>query len=181
MTIEYAEIDSPLGELAIAANGSRVVALCFEGVWPKRRLALEARFAGAAFARTPDPAGALSRLREYLDGDLHALDDVEVEPAGTPFQRSVWSALRRIPVGRTCSYAALAADVGRPAAVRAVGAANGANPVAIIVPCHRVIGSDGSLTGFGGGLPNKRWLLAHERALPADLFGGADAPAAAAF
>ena len=80
----------------------------------------------------------------------------------TPFQRAVWAALRRIPAGSTTSYGALSAEIGRPAAVRAVGLANGANPVAIVVPCHRVIGADGSLTGYGGGLPRKRWLLAHE-------------------
>jgi methylated-DNA-[protein]-cysteine S-methyltransferase len=83
---------------------------------------------------------------------------------GTPFQRSVWSALRRIPSGRTLSYGGLATKIGRPAAVRAVGLANGANPIAIVVPCHRVIGADASLTGYGGGLERKRWLLAYESA-----------------
>ena len=86
--------------------------------------------------------------------------------AGTPFQRSVWAALVEIPAGETVSYAALARRIGRPAAVRAVGLANGANPVGIVVPCHRVIGSNGALTGYGGGLPRKAWLLRHEGVLP---------------
>ncbi len=84
--------------------------------------------------------------------------------AGTPFQRDVWAALREIPVGKTLSYGALAAKIGRPKAVRAVGLANGANPIGIVVPCHRVIGADSSLTGYGGGLDRKRWLLNHEGA-----------------
>jgi len=101
-------------------------------------------------------------LDAYFAGDLTAIDDVPVATNGTPFQRTVWAALRRIPAGTTTSYGALAASIGYPSAMRAVGLANGANPVAIIVPCHRVIGADHSLTGYGGGLPRKRWLLEHE-------------------
>jgi methylated-DNA-[protein]-cysteine S-methyltransferase len=104
-------------------------------------------------------------LEAYLDGELDAIDGLEVETAGTPFQRAVWAELRRIPVGTTLSYGALAARIGNPKAVRAVGLANGANPIGVVVPCHRVIGADGSLTGFGGGLPRKRWLLQHEGVL----------------
>ena len=110
--------------------------------------------------RAASPAHAA--LRAYLDGDIGAIDGLAVETAGTPFQRAVWAALRTIPAGETLTYAALAARIGRPAAVRAVGAANGANPVGVVVPCHRVIGADGSLTGYGGGMDRKRWLLAHE-------------------
>ncbi|MET0343862.1 MAG: methylated-DNA--[protein]-cysteine S-methyltransferase [Polyangiales bacterium] len=101
-------------------------------------------------------------LEAYLDGELGALDRVRAETAGTPFQREVWRALRDIPPGTTLSYGALALRIGRPAAVRAVGLANGANPVGVVVPCHRVIGANASLTGYGGGLSRKRWLLAHE-------------------
>jgi methylated-DNA-[protein]-cysteine S-methyltransferase len=104
----------------------------------------------------------VQRLRDYLAGDLAAIDDIPTECAGTPFQREVWAALRKIPAGQTWSYAALARHIGRPAAVRAVGLANGANPIGVVVPCHRVIGADGSLTGYGGGLERKRWLLRHE-------------------
>ena len=102
-------------------------------------------------------------LESYFAGHLEAIEEIRTETRGTDFQRQVWSALREIPAGATLSYSQLAAKIGRPAAVRAVGAANGANPTPIVVPCHRVIGADASLTGFGGGLERKRWLLAHER------------------
>jgi len=101
-------------------------------------------------------------LRAYFDGDTGCLAGLAVATNGTGFQRTVWDALRQIPPGQTVSYGALAARIGRPGAMRAVGLANGANPVSIVVPCHRVIGADGALTGFGGGLERKRWLLAHE-------------------
>lgn len=106
-------------------------------------------------------------IEAYFAGDLRAIDGLAVDTGGTPFQREVWAALRRIPAGTTQSYGGLAAEIGRPRAVRAVGLANGSNPISIIVPCHRVIGSDSSLTGYGGGIERKRWLLAHEGALPA--------------
>jgi len=109
-------------------------------------------------------SGPKAALAAYFDGDLAAINDVITETGGTDFQRQVWAALRRIPVGHTTSYGALAAAIGRPRAVRAVGMANGANPIPVVVPCHRVIGADGSLTGFGGGLGRKQWLLAHEGA-----------------
>jgi methylated-DNA-[protein]-cysteine S-methyltransferase len=105
-------------------------------------------------------------LEAYFGGALSALDALEVETGGTAFQREVWAALRAIRVGETTSYGRLAASIGRPKAVRAVGMANGANPIGIVVPCHRVIGADDSLTGYGGGLERKRWLLRHEGAAP---------------
>jgi methylated-DNA-[protein]-cysteine S-methyltransferase len=113
-----------------------------------------------------DPGGLTAALKAYFGGDLAAIDPLPVETAGTPFQRAVWNALRRIPCGTTISYAELARRIGRPSAVRAVGLANGSNPVSIVVPCHRVIGSNGTLTGYGGGLERKRWLLAHEGRMP---------------
>ena len=103
-------------------------------------------------------------MSAYLNGRLDALDDIPVDTAGTSFQRRVWDALRSIPVGETRSYTAIAAGIGRPDAPRAVGSANGRNPVALIVPCHRVIAADGRLAGYAGGLERKRWLLAHEGA-----------------
>jgi methylated-DNA-[protein]-cysteine S-methyltransferase len=103
------------------------------------------------------------RLAAYFAGDLFAVDAIETRTGGTPFQRAVWSALRPIPPGTTVSYGELARAIGRPAASRAVGAANGANPIAIVVPCHRVIGANRTLTGYGGGLARKAWLLEHER------------------
>lgn len=102
-------------------------------------------------------------MDRYFAGDVEAIDDIPVQTSGTPFQRSVWKELRKIPSGAVVSYRKLAGKIARPTAVRAVGLANGSNPIGIVVPCHRVIGSDGSPTGYGGGLERKRWLLEHER------------------
>jgi methylated-DNA-[protein]-cysteine S-methyltransferase len=101
-------------------------------------------------------------LEAYFDGELEAIGELPVQTSGTPFQREVWAALRAIPTGKTTTYGRLAAALGRPKAMRAVGMANGSNPVSIIVPCHRVIGANASLTGYGGGIDRKRWLLKHE-------------------
>jgi methylated-DNA-[protein]-cysteine S-methyltransferase len=109
-----------------------------------------------------NPGGLTRAIDAYFAGNLAAIDLIPVEAVGTPFQRAVWTALRTIPCGTTISYADLAQRVGRPSAVRAVGLANGSNPISIVVPCHRVIGSDGRLVGYGGGLERKQWLLAHE-------------------
>jgi methylated-DNA-[protein]-cysteine S-methyltransferase len=131
-----------------------------------RRL-LRLHYGAAAVELAPGraPANVRDRLRAYFDGELNALAALSVVTGGTPFQREVWDALRRIPVGDTSSYGELAARLRRPRAVRAVGLANGANPVGVVVPCHRVIGADRSLTGYAGGLERKRWLLAHEGAM----------------
>jgi methylated-DNA-[protein]-cysteine S-methyltransferase len=109
--------------------------------------------------------GAVEALRRYFEGDIRALDRLEVDVAGTPFQRKVWTALRGIPVGSTTGYGMLARKIGAPGAARAVGLANGRNPVAIVIPCHRVVAHDGTLGGYGGGLRRKEWLLQHEGAL----------------
>jgi methylated-DNA-[protein]-cysteine S-methyltransferase len=109
------------------------------------------------------PRSIIEALTAYFAGDVDALAGVRTATGGTPFQREVWKALRQIPAGTTVSYGKLAAQLGRAGASRAVGAANGANPIAIVVPCHRVIGANGTLTGFASGLPRKEWLLAHER------------------
>jgi methylated-DNA-[protein]-cysteine S-methyltransferase len=114
--------------------------------------------------------GLRHTLSRYFSGEVGILDDIAVELNGTPFQKNVWQALRRIPAGRTLSYAELAKRIGEPSAIRAVGTANGANPVAVIVPCHRVIGSNGRLTGYGGGLDRKQWLLEHEGVVNRSLF-----------
>lgn len=171
MTLVVVEIDSPIGPLVLATTegrSPRVAALAFGESWPRVRARIGDRTgsdpAGWRASRaTGDPA---RRLRDYFAGDLAALDAIEVETGGTPFQRSVWKALRRIGPGRTASYADVARRIGNPRAVRAVGLANGANPVCVIVPCHRVIASGGGLGGYGGGLDRKRWLLAHEGARP---------------
>ena len=108
------------------------------------------------------PSAARQALQAYFNGDIHAIDRIPTATGGTYFQRAVWSALRGIPAGQTISYSTLATRIGRPKAVRAVGLANGANPISIVIPCHRVIGSNASLTGYGGGIERKRWLLDHE-------------------
>lgn len=114
----------------------------------------------------PQVSEAAQAVHAYFEGQLDALDTLETATGGTEFQRQVWAALRDIPIGETISYLELATRIGRPAAVRAVGLANGANPISVVVPCHRVIGRNAQLTGYGGGLPRKRWLLEHEKAIP---------------
>ena len=123
--------------------------------------ALEKRFGTTPRAAQRPTPGARS-LQAYLDGDLDALDSVRVAMHGTPFQQRVWAALRKVRRGRTATYGQIAQVIGQPTATRAVGLANGRNPVAIVVPCHRIIGANGTLTGYGGGLDRKRWLLRHE-------------------
>lgn len=117
-----------------------------------------------ALRRGAMPALVRAALVAYFAGDLTAIDALPVATGGTPFQRDVWKALRGIPAGETRSYSALATTLGRPAAVRAVGLANGANPIGVVIPCHRVIGKSAALTGYAGGLERKRWLLTHEGA-----------------
>jgi methylated-DNA-[protein]-cysteine S-methyltransferase len=156
---------TPAGAIVLVERGPRLVGLVFEDHWKGFGRGLEKRFGEFSFEEDPHGASPVEALRRYFGGDLAALDGVEVDSGGTPFQQSVWRALRRIPAGTTWSYTRLAQEIGRPSATRAVAAANGANPVSIVIPCHRVIGADGSLTGYGGGLPRKRWLLVHEGAL----------------
>jgi methylated-DNA-[protein]-cysteine S-methyltransferase len=165
MSLVLATHETPLGTLAIGLDGAALCALDFEEGASTLAARLTRRF-GRAPAR--DDAAAhpvIERLERYFGGDLRALDDLSVAGGGTPFQARVWAALRTIPPGETRSYADIAAAVGAPDAVRAVGAANGKNPIALVVPCHRVIGKDGTLTGYAGGLWRKEWLLKHERAL----------------
>jgi methylated-DNA-[protein]-cysteine S-methyltransferase len=163
--LQLATFVSPLGPLAIAAHDSRVCLLHFGADDQQVRRTLGRWYPSETIASHPDPGGGSSALRAYFDGDVHALDGVAVEMNGTSFQQQVWSALRSVRAGTTVAYADIARAIKLPSAVRAVGAANGANPVAVIVPCHRIIGSNGSLTGYGGGLDRKRWLLRHEGCL----------------
>lgn len=157
---------SPLGELALVLDGEG--RLCTLG-WTDRedrwRRDLRLRH-GADLPLEPAPgrSRAAEALDAYFAGDFAALDAVAVDPGGTPFQRAVWLALREIPAGTRLTYAQLATRLGRPAAMRAVGHANGANPISLVIPCHRLVGADGALTGYGGGLERKAWLLAHEGA-----------------
>lgn len=170
-TLTVTTLDTPIGPVGLAASGDSLVGVSlgrtFEG--SSVHTQLERALGGLTLEPANDPAGAATRLRRFLAGDMAALEEQPVEMHGTEFQRSVWAALRRIPCGTTWTYSQLAEAIGRPTAVRAVGAANGANPVSLFVPCHRVIAADGSLWGYGGGLPAKAWLLRHEGALPPDL------------
>jgi methylated-DNA-[protein]-cysteine S-methyltransferase len=155
-------VESPIGPLTVAGRGTRVCLVHFGPPSSSIHASLTRWYPGAPIANDTDPAGAGALLSRYFEGDLESLDEIDVELHGTAFQQRVWLALRGVRAGTTSSYAALAERVGSPAAVRAVGAANGANPVAVVLPCHRIIGSNGTLTGYGGGLPRKRWLLDHE-------------------
>jgi methylated-DNA-[protein]-cysteine S-methyltransferase len=123
---------------------------------------LARRYPTVALRRGAAPAAVADALERYFGGEIGALLEIEWALAGTDFQLQAWRALAEIPAGETRTYAQQAAAIGRPRAVRAVGAANGANPIGIVVPCHRVIGADGTLTGYGGGVDRKRWLLRHE-------------------
>jgi methylated-DNA-[protein]-cysteine S-methyltransferase len=165
MRLAVDRIDSPAGPIAIVAGDAGLVAVDFGEPEDRLSAMLARRFGTVEAVPADDPFGAATAMRAYLAGRLDALDALSVDPGGTAFQRECWAMLRTIPAGTTWSYRQLAATIGRPAAVRAVGLANGANPVGIVVPCHRVIGTDGTLTGYGGGLERKRWLLEHEGVL----------------
>ena len=158
---------TPTGEMRIIADpDGRLRAVDWGDYEPRllRLLRLHYGEGGYVLEEREDPFGFTSAMRAYFAGDLKAIDDLPTATGGTDFQRAVWQALRDIPCGVTLSYGELARRVGRPAAVRAVGLANGANPIGVVVPCHRVIGANGALTGYGGGMERKRWLLAHEGA-----------------
>jgi len=157
-------IPTPIGVgLAITDAAGRLRAFDWEDHVPRMRRLLRLHYGPAAEPVEGAAPTAVAQVFEaYFAGALTALDTLTTATAGTPFQRQAWAALRRIPAGRTVSYGELATEIGRPKAVRAVGLANGANPIGVVVPCHRVIGADGGLTGYGGGIERKRWLLAHE-------------------
>ena len=157
---------TPIGELVVICDeNGRLRATDWTNYDERMRRLLARHYGEDNFTLTPAPSssGLASAIAAYFDGDIHAIDSLPVATEGTAFQKSVWQALRVIPAGETISYGELAKRLGKPAAVRAVGLANGANPIGIVVPCHRVIGANGSLTGYGGGLERKRWLLNHER------------------
>lgn len=159
------ELASPIGPIGMVIAGEALEILDFidgEGRFDE----LVARQYQEGVRRSvSDPSGIADRITAYLGGQLDAIEDIPTRPSGTAFQCSVWQSLRTIPCGATISYAELATRVGKPRASRAVGQANGRNPIAIVHPCHRVIGADGTLTGYGGGLGRKEWLLRHEGSL----------------
>ena len=169
MNVRYTVMPSPVGRLLLVAEGDELVEIRFEKNRDSMLPEAEWLEGGRFLAR------AVRQLEQYFAGKRREFD-LPVAPQGTPFQREVWDELQRIPYGETISYGELARRIGRPRASRAVGAANGQNPISIVVPCHRVIGGDGSLTGFGGGLPNKKRLLTLEgaRGASGDLLAGLD-------
>jgi methylated-DNA-[protein]-cysteine S-methyltransferase len=166
-TLTLDRLPTPVGTALLVTDEAGLLrAFNWTDYEPAMRAWLARRYPKATLFEGRSPTGVRSAFEAYFAGDRCALEAVAWAASGTPFQLKVWEALCTIPAGATLSYAGLAERIGRPTAVRAVGLANGANPVAVVVPCHRVIGSDGSLTGYGGGLPRKRWLLELEGALP---------------
>jgi methylated-DNA-[protein]-cysteine S-methyltransferase len=158
-------LDTPIGELLVVADqDGNLRATGWVDYEQEMDRLLRLHYGHNRFRLEPirNPGGLTSAMSRYFAGDVRAIDALPVRTAGTDFQREVWHALREIPCGTTISYGTLAQRIGRPSAVRAVGLANGSNPIGVVVPCHRVIGSNGQLTGYGGGIERKRWLLKHE-------------------
>jgi methylated-DNA-[protein]-cysteine S-methyltransferase len=158
---------TPLGAMLVVADtAGRLRALDWSDYEARMHRLLQRHYGSTlTLSDGAVPKAIGESLERYFNGELGAIDAIPVATGGTVFQREVWDALRTIPAGRTVNYGALAQKIGRPKAVRAVGLANGANPIGLVVPCHRVIGADSSLTGYAGGLERKRWLLRHEGAL----------------
>lgn len=163
------EITSPIGGMILVMRDRPDLnyALCaveFDDCLDRLHRNLRLRFKDYDLKKADDPGGHSSALRAYFDGELEAIDKLPIDSGGTRFQQEVWLRLRGIPAGQTWRYGEMAQQLGRPDAPRAVGAANGRNPLSIVVPCHRLIGSNGKLTGYAGGLKRKQWLLEHEGA-----------------
>jgi methylated-DNA-[protein]-cysteine S-methyltransferase len=155
---------SPLGEILLVTDGAALRALDFSGFEARMHRLLRLQYGPVVLREGDAPPAIRDALGAYFAGSVEALDGIAVETGGSDFQRLVWSAVRAVPAGGTCTYGVIAARIGAPRAHRAVGAANGANPVAIVIPCHRLVGANGALTGYGGGIERKSWLLRHEAA-----------------
>lgn len=171
MRLLFEKWTSPLSPLFLISDEDGILrALDFADYEPRMHQLLRDHYGDYELQEGSAPKSITQALEEYFEGKLDAIANIKTATGGTPFQREVWNALREIPAGTSISYGQLATNIGRPGASRAVGAANGANPITIVVPCHRVIGSNGTLTGYGGGLPRKKWLLDHEaRFAPASM------------
>ena len=161
-TLYQNEFKSPIGEIVFLDDGDRLCFLDFSENTNRLDTILKRKFGQFEIKKGDDVLGIGSRLERYFQGELQALSDVSLNTPGTDFQLSVWDQLQKIPPGKVLSYNQLAAKVSNPRAIRAAGTANGSNPVAIVIPCHRVIGKDGSLRGYAGGEWRKQWLLNHE-------------------
>lgn len=155
-------IATPIGTVVIVVDAGKLLALDFADYSTRMMALLTKRFGEVTLENAQNPAGISERVDRYFAGELTALDDVACDPGGTAFQQRVWQQLRSIKAGSVSTYGELASALDNPKAVRAVGMANSLNPVAIALPCHRVIGANGKLTGYAGGLARKRWLLRHE-------------------
>jgi methylated-DNA-[protein]-cysteine S-methyltransferase len=162
-TFRLDRLGTPIGVALLVTDADGVLrALDWEDYAPRMKELLRLHYGSVTLNEARAPREVRAALTAYFKGDLDRLATIAWRVAGTPFQQKVWSALPTIPAGRTLSYGALAAKLGRPNAMRAVGHANGSNPISVVVPCHRLIGADGSLVKYGGGLERKRWLLRHE-------------------
>ena len=158
-------IETPIGPMVLVAHDGVIVLLEFEDATNRIQRQIKARFGDVELQPASNPFGISDRIRAYFASDLTAIENLLTDGGGTPFEEKVWAALKRIPCGTTVSYGQIARTLGDIQHSRAVGTANGKNPIAIVVPCHRVIGADGSMTGYGGGIARKEWLLRHEGAL----------------
>jgi O-6-methylguanine DNA methyltransferase len=164
MHLLFERLPSPISPLLVVTDGEGILrALDFADGEARMHRLLRQHYGDYTLREGATPTSLARALEAYFAGRIDRLADVEVATGGTPFQRKVWHALRAIPPGRTVSYGQLAASLGDARASRAAGSANGANPIAIVVPCHRVVGANGALAGYAGGLARKRWLLDHER------------------
>ncbi|MFT4121137.1 methylated-DNA--[protein]-cysteine S-methyltransferase [Bradyrhizobium sp.] len=156
-------LPTPIGVALLVTDADGALrALDWEDYEPRMRELLRLHYGAVSLDDRSAPAAVRTALSGYFEGDLRQLRAIEWRIAGTPFQQKVWTALAKIPAGTTMSYGALAAKIEMPRAIRAVGHANGSNPISVVLPCHRLIGADGSLVKYGGGLERKRWLLRHE-------------------
>ena len=162
MTLVLSTVSTPLGDMVVASHDGGVCAIEFDSGWPRTERRLQRAIGSLTMSAGDDPCRVGERVTAYFDGHLGAFDDLPIDPQGTPFDQRVWRELRSIPAGTTIAYGDLALRVGCLRGYRAVGAANGRNPLALAVPCHRVVGASGELRGYAGGLERKRWLLSHE-------------------
>ena len=165
MTIFKDTIPTPIGPMTLLASDGVLVFLEFSDADDRVDREMKVRFGDVELVPAKNPFGFSERVTKYFDGDLATIETIPTDGGGTDFQRRVWVELRNIPCGVTISYGELATRLGDKNAMRAVGLANGRNPIAVVVPCHRVIGANGSMTGYGGGIARKEWLLRHEGAL----------------
>lgn len=161
-TLETDVIRTPIGDVIVVVSGGVLLALDFEDYRARMMKLLQKRLAHVELQPVKNPAGMSQRVEQYFAGELTALADAPMATGGTDFQRQVWNGLRQIAPGDVCTYGELANQLDNPKAVRAVGMANSLNPISIALPCHRVVGASGKLTGYAGGIARKQWLLAHE-------------------